>query len=194
MSRSDRADRGAGSGAGADRLRTHVGFVVCSFGVRPISMASDLVGTPQTGIRVQLCGDAHLASFGGVASPARQLLLDVDGFDEALPRPVGWDVKRLAASVAVAGRENGFRPVGRPRLSVTWSARTGRRSATSAQRRRWWCGTRGRASATSGAVARRRAETRSSGSTRRSRRASVRTARERSRACREGERRGAHSG
>jgi uncharacterized protein (DUF2252 family) len=52
-------------------------------------MASDLAGTPQTGIRVQLCGDAHLASFGGVASPERQLLLDLDGFDEALPGP--WD-------------------------------------------------------------------------------------------------------
>ena len=91
MSRSDRAARGAGSGAGADRLRTHVGFVVCSFGVRPISMATDLVGAPQTGIRVQLCGDsdAHLASFGGVASPERQLLLDLDGFDKALPGP--WD-------------------------------------------------------------------------------------------------------
>jgi uncharacterized protein (DUF2252 family) len=52
-------------------------------------MASDLVGTPQTGIRVQLCGDAHLASFGGVASPEPRLLLDLDGFDEALPGP--WD-------------------------------------------------------------------------------------------------------
>ena len=73
-------------------------------------MASDLAGTPQTGIRVQLCGDAHLANFGGFASPERQLLFDVNDFDETLPGPWEWDVKRLAASVAVAGRENGFKP------------------------------------------------------------------------------------
>ena len=72
-------------------------------------MASDLAGTPQTGIRVQLCGDAHLANFGGFASPERQLLFDLVDFDETLPGPWEWDVKRLAASVAVAGRENGFK-------------------------------------------------------------------------------------
>jgi uncharacterized protein (DUF2252 family) len=71
-------------------------------------MASDLATTPQTGIRVQLCGDAHLANFGGFASPERQLLFDVVDFDETLPGPWEWDVKRLAASVAVAGRENGY--------------------------------------------------------------------------------------
>ena len=71
-------------------------------------MASDLAGTPQTGIRVQLCGDAHLANFGGFASAERQLLFDLVDFDETLPGPWEWDVKRLAASVAVAGRENGF--------------------------------------------------------------------------------------
>jgi uncharacterized protein (DUF2252 family) len=73
-------------------------------------MASDLAGTPQTSIRVQLCGDAHLANFGGFASPERQLLFDVNDFDETLPGPWEWDVKRLAASAAVAGRENGFKP------------------------------------------------------------------------------------
>ncbi len=73
-------------------------------------MASDLAGTPQTGIRVQLCGDAHLANFGGFASPERQLLFDLNDFDETLPGPWEWDVKRLAASVAVAGRDNGFKP------------------------------------------------------------------------------------
>ena len=73
-------------------------------------MASDLAGTPQTGIRVQLCGDAHLANFGGFASPERQLLFDLNDFDETLPGPWEWDVKRLAASVAVAGHENGFKP------------------------------------------------------------------------------------
>ena len=72
-------------------------------------MASDLARTPRTGIRVQLCGDAHLANFGGFASPERQLLFDLVDFDETLPGPWEWDMKRLAASVAVAGRENGFK-------------------------------------------------------------------------------------
>jgi uncharacterized protein (DUF2252 family) len=72
-------------------------------------MAADLAGTPQTGIRVQLCGDAHLANFGGFASAERQLLFDLNDFDETLPGPWEWDVKRLAASVAIAGRENGFK-------------------------------------------------------------------------------------
>ena len=72
-------------------------------------MASDLAGTPQTGIRVQLSGDAHLANFGVFASPERQLLFDLNDFDETLPGPWEWDVKRLAASAAVAGREKGFK-------------------------------------------------------------------------------------
>jgi uncharacterized protein (DUF2252 family) len=71
-------------------------------------MATDLARTPRTGIRVQLCGDAHLANFGGFASAERQLLFDLNDFDETLPGPWEWDVKRLAASVAVAGRENRF--------------------------------------------------------------------------------------
>ena len=71
-------------------------------------MASDLANSPQTGIRVQLCGDAHLANFGAFASPERQLLFDLNDFDETLPGPWEWDLKRLAASVAVVGRENGF--------------------------------------------------------------------------------------
>jgi uncharacterized protein (DUF2252 family) len=73
-------------------------------------MASDLAATPRSGIRVQLCGDAHLSNFGGFASAERQLLFDLNDFDETLPGPWEWDVKRLAASVAVAGRENGFAP------------------------------------------------------------------------------------
>lgn len=72
-------------------------------------MASDLARTPQTGIRVQLCGDAHLANFGGFASAERQLLFDLVDFDETLPGPWEWDLKRLAASVAVAGRDNGLK-------------------------------------------------------------------------------------
>ncbi len=71
-------------------------------------MAADLAGTPRTGIRVQLCGDAHLANFGGFASAERQLLFDLVDFDETLPGPWEWDVKRLAASIALAGRENDF--------------------------------------------------------------------------------------
>jgi uncharacterized protein (DUF2252 family) len=73
-------------------------------------MASDLAGTPASGIHVQLCGDAHLSNFGGFASAERQLLFDLNDFDETLPGPWEWDVKRLAASVAVAGRENAFAP------------------------------------------------------------------------------------
>jgi uncharacterized protein (DUF2252 family) len=68
-------------------------------------MASDLAGTPSSGIRVQLCGDAHLSNFGGFAAPDRRLVFDINDFDETLPGPWEWDVKRLAASVAVAGRE-----------------------------------------------------------------------------------------
>jgi uncharacterized protein (DUF2252 family) len=79
-------------------------------------MACDLAGTPWSGIRVQLCGDAHLANFGGFASAERQLLFDLNDFDETLPGPWEWDVKRLAASVAVAGRDNGFAPKRRETL------------------------------------------------------------------------------
>ncbi len=71
-------------------------------------MAADLAGTPQSGIRVQLCGDAHLSNFGVFGSPERQLLFDINDFDETLPGPWEWDVKRLAASLSVAGRSNGY--------------------------------------------------------------------------------------
>jgi uncharacterized protein (DUF2252 family) len=71
-------------------------------------MAADLATTPVTGLRVQLCGDAHLANFGGFAAPDRSLVFDVNDFDETLPGPWEWDVKRLAASFAVAGRDRGF--------------------------------------------------------------------------------------
>jgi len=73
-----------------------------------LPMAADLATTPTSGLRVQLCGDAHLANFGAFASPARRLVFDVNDFDETLPGPFEWDVKRLAASLAVAGRDNGF--------------------------------------------------------------------------------------
>lgn len=71
-------------------------------------MASDLSTTPTSGLRTQLCGDAHLSNFGAYASPERRLVFDINDFDETLPGPFEWDVKRLAASFVVAGRDNGF--------------------------------------------------------------------------------------
>jgi uncharacterized protein (DUF2252 family) len=73
-------------------------------------MASDLAGTPRSGIQVQLCGDAHLSNFGGFGAPDRDLVFDINDFDETLPGPWEWDVKRLAASFAIAGRERGLSP------------------------------------------------------------------------------------
>jgi uncharacterized protein (DUF2252 family) len=73
-----------------------------------LPMASDLARTPRSGLIVQACGDAHLSNFGLFASPERNLIFDVNDFDETLPAPWEWDVKRLAASLEVAARENGF--------------------------------------------------------------------------------------
>ncbi len=69
-------------------------------------MAADLATTPTTGFTVQACGDAHLANFGIYGTPERNLVFDLNDFDETLPGPWEWDLKRLAASVAVAGRAN----------------------------------------------------------------------------------------
>ncbi|MFG2359045.1 DUF2252 domain-containing protein [Streptomyces sp. NPDC048521] len=71
-------------------------------------MAGDLADTPCSGITTQLCGDAHLLNFRLLASPERHLMFDINDFDETLPGPWEWDVKRLAASLAIAGRENGY--------------------------------------------------------------------------------------
>ena len=71
-------------------------------------MAQDLSKTPTTGIRVQLCGDAHISNFGLFSSPERRTVFDINDFDETLPGPWEWDVKRLAASVEICGRDNGF--------------------------------------------------------------------------------------
>jgi uncharacterized protein (DUF2252 family) len=76
-------------------------------------MASDLAATPRSGVTVQLCGDAHLSNFGVFASPERQLIFDINDFDETLPGPWEWDVKRMAASFEIAGRDLGFSPAGR---------------------------------------------------------------------------------
>jgi uncharacterized protein (DUF2252 family) len=73
-----------------------------------VVMASDLAGTPISGIKVQICGDAHLSNFGFFATPERDLAFDVNDFDETLPGPWEWDLKRLAASIVVAGRQNGY--------------------------------------------------------------------------------------
>ena len=71
-------------------------------------MAADLAGEPRTGLDVQLCGDAHLSNFGAFAAPDRRLIFSINDFDETLPGPFEWDVKRLVASFAVAGRDRGF--------------------------------------------------------------------------------------
>ena len=71
-------------------------------------MAADLAGAPRTGLEVQLCGDAHLSNFGAFAAPDRRLVFSINDFDETLPGPFEWDVKRLVASFAVAGRDRGF--------------------------------------------------------------------------------------
>ncbi len=71
-------------------------------------MASDLAATPRSGLNVQCCGDAHLSNFGVFASPERRLVFDLNDFDETLPGPWEWDVKRLAASMLIAARDNGF--------------------------------------------------------------------------------------
>jgi uncharacterized protein (DUF2252 family) len=84
-------------------------------------MASDLAATPTSGLHVQLCGDAHLSNFGVFGSPERRLMFDVNDFDETLPGPWEWDLKRLAASFEIAARNNGFSDKERRRvvLAVT---------------------------------------------------------------------------
>lgn len=76
-------------------------------------MAADLAAGPDTGLRVQLCGDAHLMNFGLFGSAERRLVFDLNDFDETLPGPFEWDVKRLVASIEIAGRDNGFTPKAR---------------------------------------------------------------------------------
>ena len=83
-----------------------------------LPMAADLAGTSTSGLRVQVCGDAHLSNFGAFASPSRRLVFDVNDFDETLPGPFEWDVKRLVASLAVAGRDNGFGQKARRKIAL----------------------------------------------------------------------------
>ena len=96
-----------------------------------LPMASDLAATPVSGLAVQACGDAHLSNFGMFGSAERRLVFDVNDFDETLPGPWEWDVKRLAASMEVAGRDNGFSGKSAARSSVPPSPATGGRCATS---------------------------------------------------------------
>jgi uncharacterized protein (DUF2252 family) len=96
-------------------------------------MAADLASTPQSGLRTQLCGDAHLSNFGAYASPERRLVFDINDFDETLPGPFEWDVKRLAASLVVAARDNGFtsKKCRKMALAAVGSYRTAMRSFAS---------------------------------------------------------------
>jgi uncharacterized protein (DUF2252 family) len=82
-------------------------------------MAADLAATPRSGIEAQLCGDAHLSNFGVYSAPDRRLVFDLNDFDETLPGPWEWDVKRLAASLEVAGRDRGFKRRERRDVVVT---------------------------------------------------------------------------
>ena len=86
-------------------------------------MASDLSGMPRTGLHAQLCGDAHLSNFGAFAAPDRRLVFSINDFDETLPGPFEWDVKRLVASFAVAGRDRGFDDKQREAVNLTVGTR-----------------------------------------------------------------------
>ena len=90
-------------------------------------MAADLAATPTSGLEVQMCGDAHLSNFGVFAAPDRRLVFDLNDFDETLPGPWEWDVKRLAASFEIAARDNGFKRRDR-RAAVETLTRTYRES------------------------------------------------------------------
>jgi uncharacterized protein (DUF2252 family) len=89
-----------------------------------LPMAADLAAGQDAGFRVQLCGDAHLSNFGVFGSPERRLVFDVNDFDETLPGPFEWDVKRLVASLVVAGRDNGFAAADARRAAVAAAARS----------------------------------------------------------------------
>ncbi|MET0461253.1 MAG: DUF2252 domain-containing protein [Ilumatobacteraceae bacterium] len=90
-------------------------------------MAADLAATPRTGLEVQLCGDAHLSNFGAFAAPDRRLVFSINDFDETLPGPFEWDLKRLVGSLAVAGRALGF--LAGPRSSIELAAAQSYREA-----------------------------------------------------------------
>ena len=86
-------------------------------------MAHDLARLPSTGLNAQLCGDAHLSNFGLYGSPERSLVFDLNDFDETLPGPFEWDVKRLVASMVIAARDRGFKPKQQRRIAVATAER-----------------------------------------------------------------------
>jgi uncharacterized protein (DUF2252 family) len=88
-----------------------------------LPMAAELAAAPDPGLRAQLCGDAHLSNFGVFGSPERRLVFDVNDFDETLPGPFEWDVKRLVASLVVAGQDNSFAAGDVRRVAVAATAR-----------------------------------------------------------------------
>ncbi|GAA1058038.1 hypothetical protein GCM10017608_04410 [Agromyces luteolus] len=98
-------------------------------------MAADLATTPVSGITAQICGDAHLSNFGVFASPERDLVFDINDFDETLPGPWEWDLKRLAASLEVAGRHRGFTVEDRRRIVLGAAAAYRRQMRRSARER-----------------------------------------------------------
>ncbi len=97
-------------------------------------MAADLATTPNTGLVVQLCGDAHISNFGGFAAPDRRLVFGPNDFDETLPGPWEWDIKRMAASIEIAGATSICRRGGGAASSPARSASTARRWPTSRPR------------------------------------------------------------
>ena len=102
------AQASAGARARPDPLRADARLAVHLLPRRRRDHGADLAPTPRAGLKVQLCGDAHLSNFGGFASPERALVFDLNDFDETLPGPFEWDVKRLAASFEIAGRDRDF--------------------------------------------------------------------------------------
>ena len=123
-------------------------------------MAADLASTPVSGITVQACGDAHLLNFGGFATPERRVIFDINDFDETLPAPWEWDIKRLAASVVIAGRDLRFSESDSARAAGLQCARTVNTWTTMQACGRLMFGT---TRSTSNAFSKRRLETRSSG-------------------------------
>jgi uncharacterized protein (DUF2252 family) len=103
-------------------------------------MAHDLAATPRSGLNVQCCGDAHLSNFGLFASPERRLVFDINDFDETLPGPWEWDIKRLAASMLIAARDNGYRVKDQERvvLSAVGQYRTAMREFAGMQNLAVW--------------------------------------------------------
>jgi uncharacterized protein (DUF2252 family) len=104
-------------------------------------MAADLAQGPRTGLTVQPCGDAHLTNFGLFASPERRLVFDVNDPDETNPGPFEWDVKRLAGSLEIAGRDNDHSASNDELRSSRVFAPIDSRSASSPIRPTWGCGT-----------------------------------------------------